>query len=132
MEEEAMEVLEKEVMVKVQQNQSRVVLRDDIKDNPPEHLKVFPIGMILHKSWKFHAILHLSFALKLSYGTTFPAVNKSSVRTAPSGAIDQVDFRYHALSMYSHKMAQMRTRCFMTKWDIKDGFWQLDCEEGEE
>ena len=35
MEEEAMEVLVKEVTAKVQHNQCRVVLWDDIKENPP-------------------------------------------------------------------------------------------------
>ena len=60
METEAMEVLEKEVATKVEQNQCRVVLWDNIKANPPEQLKVSPIAMIPHKSRNFCAILDLS------------------------------------------------------------------------
>ena len=41
-----------------------------------------------------------------------------------------------ALSRIIHAFAEANedTKIFMAKWDIKDkdGFWHMDCEEGEE
>ena len=68
-----MEVLVKEVAAKVKQQQCRVVVWEDIKDNPPEQLKVSPIVMIPHKSRKFRAILDLCFALRLLAGSMLAA-----------------------------------------------------------
>ena len=121
LEKEAMEVLEKEVATKVEQNQCRVVLWDDIKHNPPEHLKVSPIAMVPHKSRKFCAILDLSFALKLLDGTKLPAVNESLIKTAPRGVINQHGFCCHELSTCLCRLAQM-TRC---SWQSGTGGWFL-------
>ena len=59
------------------------------------------------------------------------AVNESSVKTAPKGAINQLG---HSLQRIIHAFAQAdeTAKVFMAKWDIKDGFWHLDCQEGEE
>ncbi len=50
---------------------------------------------------------------------------------APQGALDQLG---HALSRIIHAFAKAEedAKIFMAKWDIKDGFWRLDCEVGEE
>ena len=87
--------------------------------------------MIPHKSRKFRAILDFSFGVKMSESKCIPAVNESSAKTAPVGAIDQLG---HSLSRIIHAFAQTDTdaKIFMAKWDIKDGFWQLDYQEGEE
>jgi len=39
-----------------------------------------------------------------------------------------------ALSRIIHAFAEANedAKIFMAKWDIKDGFWRMDCEEGEE
>ena len=52
-------------------------------------------------------------------------------KTAPSGAIDQIG---HSLKRMIHAFAAAddNNKIFMAKWDIKDGFWRLDCEDGEE
>jgi hypothetical protein len=40
----------------------------------------------------------------------------------------------HALSRIIHAFAEAGEddKVFMAKFDIKDGFWRLDCKEGEE
>jgi hypothetical protein len=50
---------------------------------------------------------------------------------APQGALDQLS---HALSRIIHAFAKAEenSKIFMVKWDIKDGFWQMDCTAGEE
>ena len=131
LEKDAMEQLEKEVYAKEKKKQCKVVLWDDIKDNPPKELKVSPIAMIPHKSRLYRAILDLSFSLRLKNGTMLAAVNESSEKTAPGGAIDQLGF---SLARIIHAFAEAGPdeKVFVAKWDIKDGFWRLDCATGEE
>ena len=104
---------------------------DDIKDGPPAEFKVSPIVMIPHRSHLFQSILDLSFALRLKNGDILPPVNASSVKTAPQGTIDQLG---HSLMRMIHAFAQAdkEVKICMAKWDMKDGFWQLDCALGEE
>jgi hypothetical protein len=58
-------------------------------------------------------------------------VNNTTVKTAPKGAIDQIG---HVLPRIIHAFAaaEENAKIFMAKWDIKDGFWRLDCQQGEE
>ena len=127
----AAEQLWLEVEEKVQKGQARLVTWDDIKHDPPEQLKISPIAMIPHKSRQFRAILDLSFPVKLRDGTIVPSVNEGTTKTAPRGAIDQIG---HSLQRIIHAFAAADhdAKIFMAKWDIKDGFWRLDCEQGEE
>ena len=88
--------------------------------------------MIPHKSRLFWAILDLSFSLRLRDGSIIPSVNESTTLEAPAGAIDQMG---HALQQVIHAFAEDHTEgseIFMAKYDVKDGFWRLDCETGEE
>jgi len=96
---EAMKQLQMEVEQKADRGQCRVVLWDDIKHNPPEHLKMWRIAMIPHKSREFRAILDLSFAIKLANGGVIPSVNGTSEKTAPKGTIDQLG---HSLMRVIH------------------------------
>jgi hypothetical protein len=50
---------------------------------------------------------------------------------APKGAINQIG---EALSRIIHAFAEAdkNAKIFMVKWDIKDGFWRMDCTEGEQ
>ncbi len=59
------------------------------------------------------------------------SVNDAMVKLAPQGALDQLG---HALSQIIHAFAKSKDKAkiFMVKWDIKDGFWQMGCEAGEE
>jgi hypothetical protein len=76
-------------------------------------------------------ILDLSFHLRLKQGGILPSVNATTIKTAPKGAIDQLG---HTLTRIIHAFAEVEddARIFMAKWDIKDGFWQMDEEEGAE
>jgi hypothetical protein len=123
--------LQGEVREKVANGQARVVLWDEIKGNPPPQLKISPVAMIPHKSRQFRAILDLSFPVKLEDGSVVPSVNDSTTKTAPRGAIDQIG---HSLQRIIHAFATAdeNDKIFMAKWDIKDGFWRLNCKTGEE
>ena len=73
---------------KEKKRQCRVILWDDIKDNPPPELKVSPLAMIPHKPRLFRAILDLSFAICLASGKIIEPVNETSKKIAPQGAIN--------------------------------------------
>jgi hypothetical protein len=75
---------------KVRTNQARLVLWDTIKDNPPKELKILPIAAIPHKSKAFRSILDISFRLRLANGGVRSAVNDTTKKTAPAGAINQI------------------------------------------
>ena len=87
--------------------------------------------MVPHKSQKFRTILDLSFVILWQDGTSVPSVNEASIKLAPKGALDQMG---HTLSRIIHAFASTtdEEKVFMAKWDIKDGFWRLDCTTGEE
>jgi hypothetical protein len=120
-----------QVEEKVKNNQCRIVLWDDIKDNIPPQLKVSPLAMVPHKSRAFRAILDLSFGIRLDDGSMRTSVNDSTEKTAPYGAIDQLG---HSLSRIIHALAEVDddSKVFFAKFDIKDGFWRLDAAAGEE
>jgi hypothetical protein len=103
---------------------------DEIQNDPTKNLKISPIAMIPHKSRGYRAILDLSYSIRL-HERTLASVNETMVKTAPQGSIDQMG---HALSRIVHAFAKAEddSMIFLAKWDIKDGFWHLDCEEGQE
>ncbi len=71
-------------------------------------------------------ILDLSFWLKLKNGGVLALVNDTTEKTAPKGAINQIG---ECLLQIIHAFAEAgeMEKVFMPKWDIKDGFWHLDC-----
>jgi hypothetical protein len=116
---------------KVHTNQTCIVAWEDIKDNPPRELKISPIVVIPHKSKAFCSILDFSFRLKLKNGGVLVSVNDTTENTAPKRVIDQIG---DCLSRIMHAFveADETVKIFMAKWDIKEGFWRLDCAEGGE
>jgi hypothetical protein len=58
-------------------------------------------------------------------------VNDNTEKWAPRGAIDQLG---HSLKRLIHTFAKVDDDAIilMAKWDIKDGFWWLNCHQGEE
>ena len=128
---DAIEQLTAEVGTKVAAGQAHIVNWLDVWDNPPHELKISPISMIPHKSQKYRPILDLSFSLHLHDSSCVPSVNEASIKTSPKGSIDQIG---HSLSHIIHAMALAADddKVFMAKWDIKDGFWKIDCAAGEE
>ncbi len=111
--------------------QARIVSWDPIKENPPKELKISLIATIPHKSKAFCSILDLSFSLWLEDSTTIPSVNDTTVKMGPKGAVDQIG---HSLLRIIHVFAKANNndKIFMAKYNIKDGFWRMDCREGEE
>ena len=128
---EAMAQLDIEIEEKVINGQARIVKWNDIRHNPPPQLKISPVAMVPHNSRPYRAILDLSFPVRLSQSSMVPAVNSSTTKTAPKGAIDQIGY---VLPRIIHAFASVEedAKIFMAKWDIKDGFWRLDCATGEE
>jgi len=128
---EAVEHFATEIKEKIRTKQARLVGWDDIKDNPPPQLKISPIAAIPHKSKAFRSILDLSFRLRLKNGGILAAVNDTTIKSAPKGAIDQLG---ECLTRIIHAFAEASddAKIFMAKWDIKDGFWRMDCRNGEE
>jgi hypothetical protein len=136
---EALQHFAEEAIKKVNAGQSKIIQWDNIKDNPPTQLKISPIAAIPHKSRGLRSILDLSFSLRLKNGGILPSVNDTTIKTAPKGALDQLG---HALSRIIHAFAESdntpnsvdtpNAKIFMAKWDVKDGFWRMMCEEGEE
>jgi hypothetical protein len=127
---EALAYFTKEAAEKVRLGQGRIVNWDDIKDNPPTELKISPIAAILHKSKAFWSILDLSLHLRLNNGGVLVAVNDTTEKNAPKGAIDHIR---KCLSWIVHTFAEMdiNAKVFIAKWDIK-GFCRMDCTKGEE
>jgi hypothetical protein len=64
-------------------------------------------------------------------GSKLPSVNNTTIKTAPSRAINQLG---HSLSRIIHAFAEAADddKIFMAKWDVKDGFWHMDYREGEQ
>jgi hypothetical protein len=107
-----------------------LVLWDTIKDDPPKELKISPIVAIPHKSKAFCSILDLSFRLRLANSGVRSAVNDTTKKTAPAGALNQIG---ECLACIIHAFAEADegAKIFMAKWDIKDGFWRMGCAAGE-
>jgi len=128
----AIEQMTLEVQDKVKKRQAQVVAWNDLKQNEVSlELKISPVVMILHKPRMFRAILDLSFGIKLKDGSTVPSVNASTMLSAPAVAINQFG---HSLQQAIHAFAEADPECkiFMVKFNIKDGFWWLDCHGGQE
>jgi hypothetical protein len=115
-------------VAKVAAEQAILVHRDDIKDDRPPQLKISLIATIPHKSKVFRSILDLLFTLHLSDGSKLPSVDDTTIKPAQSGAINQLG---HSLSRIIHAFAEVDNdnKIFMAKWDVKDGFWHVECRE---
>jgi hypothetical protein len=57
------------------------------------------------------------------------AVNNTTEKTAPKGAIDQIGECLSRI-IYAFAEADPTAKVFIAKWDIKDGFWRMDCADG--
>ena len=128
---EALTHFTEEIKEKLDKKQAHLVAWDDIKDDPPAQLKISPIAAIPHKSKAFRSILDLSFRLRLKTGGVLVAVNDTTIKSAPKEAINQLG---ECLTRIIHAFAETDNdaKIFMAKWDIKDGFWRMDCREGDE
>ena len=124
----AIEAYQLEIKEKVARGQAKVVLWDDIKDNPPRQLKISPLAMVPHKSRLFRAILDLSFSLKLSTHH-IPSVNESTEKASMEGTLDQLGTVLPRVIAALAQTAEDEV-VFFSKFNIKDGFWRLVCKKG--
>ena len=127
---DAMQQLQEEVAVKIDNGQVKVFLWDDLKKRLPSKLKISRIAMIPHKSKPYRAILDLSYPIQFRDGYIAP-VNETTTKTAPRGSMDQMGQALQRL-IYAYATAEEDKPIFAAKEDIKDGFWRLVAEEGAE
>lgn len=99
----ALEHFKLEIEEKVRLGQAKLVEWNTIRNNPPPQLKISPVAAIPHNSKPYRSILDLSFRLRLQDGSSIPAVNDSTIKTAPQGACDQIG---HALKRLIHAFAE--------------------------
>ena len=128
---DAIAQIQVEAREKEKQGFATLVKWNDIKDNPPENLKISPLAMIPHKSRKFRAILDLSFRLEM-IGCDLPAVNEATEYTAMEAAIDQLGSVFPRIVEALATAPENGKPILFSKMDIKDGFWRMVCAAGEE
>ena len=128
---EALEHFANEAKEKVKKGQAVLIAWDDIKDDPPPELKISPVAAIPHKSKAYRTILDLSFKLRLKNGGVISSVNDTTEKMAPQGSIDQIGESLSRI-IYAFAEADDDAKIFMAKWDIKDGFWRMGGEKGQE
>ena len=93
-------------------------------------MKVSPIYAKPHKPKSFRSILDLQFSFRLTPQGNPPSVNGKSEKMYPGSEIDKIgNVILHLIHNFSE--APECDKIFQEKWDIKDGFWRLDCKEGE-
>ena len=121
------------VSEKVAQGLANIYLWEDPKKDLPKAHKLPPLAMILQMSLKYRAILGLSFALRIN-GYHLSSVNEESKKCVPMKAMGQLGT---ALPRIIEALAFAPTdedggSIMMSKLDIKDGFWRMVCEAGQE
>jgi hypothetical protein len=104
---------------------------DKIKHDPPHQLKVSPVAAIPHKLCTFCSKLDLSFKLRFAPGKVIASVNDKRDKWAPRGAINQLGYLLKHI-IHAFAEANNDAEILMAKWDIQDGFWRLNCQQGEE
>jgi hypothetical protein len=89
------------------------------------------VAAIPHKLRTFFLILDLSFKLRLALGKVIASVTDTIEKWAPRDAIDQLG---HSLKWIIHAFAEANNdaKILMAKCNIQDGFWRLNCHQGEE
>ena len=73
----------------------------------------------------------MSYGVKLANGMQIPSINESTTLQALTGAIDQLGQSPLCL-VHAYAEALEDDKVFSVKFDIKDGFWWLNHQGGEE
>jgi len=133
LEPDAIAQMQIEAREKVAQGFANIYLWEDLKKELPPSLKLSPLAMIPHKSRKYRAILDLSFALRVN-GYHLPSVNEASEKCAPMEAMDQLGTALPRIieALAFAPKGEDDGPIMMSKLDIKDGFWRMVCEAGQE
>ena len=130
-EDDAIAQIQVEARQKERDGFAKIYLWEELKKNLPKKLKLSPLAMIPHKSRKYRAILDLSFQLLVG-GYLLPSVNDATRRMAPEQAIDQIGTVLPRIIEAMAMAPEDHGDIWWSKLDIKDGFWRMTCEEGEE
>ena len=128
---DAINQIQGEAREKAAQGFAKIYKWEDLKRDLPAKLKLSPLAMIPHKSRKYRAILDLLFSLKLA-GYDLPSVNEATKTCAPEDAIDQIGSVLPRLIEALALAHIERGDIMISKLDIKDGFWRMVCEAGQE
>ena len=94
-------------------------------------LKLSPLAMIPHKSIKYRAILDLSFELMVA-GYLLLLVNDATKKCAPEEAMYQIGSVLPRMIEALAMAPKGDGNTLFSNLDIKDGFWRIVCEEGQE
>lgn len=122
---EAATQLRSETLEKVEQGFARLVLWDDVKEDPPAKLKISPIAAVPHKSRGFRMILDLSYGVTVD-GTKMPSVNEATDRSAaPSQSMAELGMVLPRLIYAVGTAPLARGPILFSKLDIKDGYWRM-------
>jgi len=131
LEDDAIAQIQMEAREKEAQGFANIYKWEDLKKDLPRALKLSPLAMIPHKSRKYRAILDLSYQLMVA-GYMLPSVNDATVQMAPEEAMDQIGSVLPRM-IEALAAAHMEGGDIMfSKLEIKDGFWRMVCEEGED
>ena len=128
---EAAQQLRLETLEKVKQGYAKLVLWDDLRQNPPGCLKVSPIAAIPHKTRKYRAILDLSFVLQHLRDELAP-VNDNTKKQSHPMALDQLGQVLPRLFQLLAWAPGDDGPLMFQKLDIKDGYWRGVVEKGAE
>ena len=131
LEDDAISKIQIEAREKSAQDFATIMRWDDIKHNPPSNLKISSLAMIPHKSRKYRAIFDLSFLLKVT-GWDLTSVNEATKETAPAEALEQLGMVMPRIIKALATAPVSEDPIHFVKLDIKDGFWRIVFEVGEE
>ena len=117
---------------KVREGFAKMYLWEELKKNLPRGLKLSPIACIPHKSRSFRLILDLSKGVRI-VGIDHPSVNDSSNKdTAPQEAMKELGAVLPRLIYAAATAPEAKGPILFAKFDIKDGYWRMNVEEGQE
>ena len=133
LEPDAIEQIQMEAREKVKQGFAKIYTWEWLKENLHKHpqLKLSPLAMIPHKSWKYRAILDLSYQLLVA-GYLLPLVNDATKDCAPEEAISQIGSVLPRIIEALARVDASDGPVSMMKVDLTDGFWRVMAKEGEE
>ena len=131
LEDNAIAQIQVEAREKVAQEFAKIYRWEDLKKDLPRALKLPPLVMIPHESRKYRAILDLSFQMIVS-GQTLPSVNEATEHLVPEEAMNQIGSVLPRMIEALAAAPLEGGNIMFSKLDIKDGFWRMVCEDGEE
>jgi hypothetical protein len=122
---EAAKQLRNETLEKVKEGYAHLVYWDNIKNNLPPNLKIYPIAAIPHKSQKWRMILDLSHGVTLRK-VKHPSVNEATNPTvAPKHSMAELGNVLPQIIYAVATAPDSQGPIRFSKIDIKDGYWRM-------